>query len=289
MKFFYAFAFCWAPVWAQTQPPCVDADSDGGPPPLRRGKAGAGHTARCLDTAAAPAALIDRVRLKADEYSRGLPNFVCEQVIRRLEGRKRENNDKWRLEDTITAEVILVDGKEDYRNVRRNRKPVDWDETKKTGMFSAGEYGRIMWSLVSTAEFTPAGRETLGMVDTEVFHYTVAKERSRWRLEYSGQQTYPRYRGRIWIDPRELMIMRIEMEALSLDRAFPISHAEATLDYGPVNIEDVTYVLPVRAANLACMSGENRCSKNEIEFRKYQKFGAESTITTTDSTVKFPR
>jgi hypothetical protein len=236
-----------------------------------------------------PSALMDRVRLKAQEYSDNLPNFVCEQVIRRFEGRKRNNRDKWRLEDTVTAEVILVDGEEDYRNARRNGKPVTWESVRETGTYSAGEYGRVMPTLMATAEFTAAGSEMIRTVQAEVYTYTVAKQRSRWRLEFSGQHTYPKHRGRVWIDRDALTILRIEMEALDLDPQFPISHAETTLDYGPVTIEDVVYLLPVRAAALACMTMENRCDKNEIEFRKHQRFGAESTITTTDSSVKFPR
>jgi hypothetical protein len=66
-----------------------------------------------------------------------------------------------------------------------------------------------------------------------------------------------------------------------------VSHAEVTVDYGPVRIGDKVYILPTRAQNLACFTESSECTMNETEFRNYRKFSAESSISTTESTVTF--
>jgi hypothetical protein len=97
----------------------------------------------------------------------------------------------------------------------------------------------------------------------------------------------PSYRGRIWLDPKTLLVRRIEMQAMQLPPTFPVDHAEMTLDYGPVRIGGKEYLLPTKTENLACFRGESTCTRNETEFRNYRKFSTESNISTTESSVTF--
>jgi hypothetical protein len=49
--------------------------------------------------------------------------------------------------------------------------------------------------------------------------------------------------------------------------------------YSFVRIEGKTYPLPVHSEALTCQRGSNTCTKNEINFQNYRKFGADSTVT----------
>ncbi len=291
-------------AWAQ-QRPCPADDDDPGRPVLRRGKTvkrqqncdGLATVIVRPDSEASPGAaeeradvplsLIDQVRLKAASYTGELPNFVCDQIIRRHNSGGAR--DKWKLQDTIAVEVMFVDGKEEYRNTKRNGKPVEWLATRESGSWSEGEYGRTLAHVMSpgVAEFTPLKKETIAGVEVEVFTYTVPKSRSGWTLEYDNQKLRPKFSGKIWIDPSEKMVRRLEMEAQEIPNTYPLDHAEMTMDFGPVKIGSNSYVLPTNSANLACVRYQKSCSKNDIEFKNYRKFSAESTISTTESTVSF--
>lgn len=306
MRFAAALLLLSPPTWAQAQPCVADAD-DPGRPVLRRGKTAqrqkvcdglatvvvppggeaSDPAAGADERAEVPLSLIDQVKLKAASFTSELPNFLCDQVIRRLTSNSIK--DKWKLQDTVTVEVMFFDGKEEYRNTRRNGKPVDWLATRESGSWSEGEYGRTLAHVMSpgVAEFTPAKKEMIAGIEAELYTYVVPKSRSGWTLEYDGQKLQPKFRGRVWIDAKERMVRRLEMEALDLPNTFPIDHAELTVDFGPVKIGDNWHVLPVNSANLACIRYQKNCAKNEIDFRNYRKFSAESTISTTDSTVSF--
>ena len=58
---------------------------------------------------------------------------------------------------------------------------------------------------------------------------------------------------------------------------FPIQQATTLLDYDYSKISDKDYVLPLKAE--IRMREGRVLVKNEVEFRLYRKFGAETTIT----------
>jgi hypothetical protein len=58
----------------------------------------------------------------------------------------------------------------------------------------------------------------------------------------------------------------------------PYDKAESVVEYGFVNIEGKSYLLPTQSENLACLRGSSSCVRNVIEFRNYRKFSASSDI-----------
>ncbi|MCC6364408.1 MAG: hypothetical protein IT165_12860 [Bryobacterales bacterium] len=299
--------------------PCIADSEDSSRPVLRRGKPttkdmrpdcetlpvvlgetesvdspGAGpSTASTFDrpaaaTARQPVTLIDKVRMKAETYSERLPDFICQQLIRRNQSGSTLRD--WRLKDTVQVDVMYVDGHEDYRNARHNGKPVKYEDTQKSGAWSEGEYGTVLRDLMNPgtdARFTYRRSETIGGVNAEVYDYVVQQPNSHWTLKFGGQELRPKYRGSVWIDAKELTVRRIEMQARDMPPSFALDQAEMSLEYNPVRIGEKFYLLPFYSANLACFRAERACVKNEIEFRNYRKFSAETTISTTDSSVTF--
>jgi hypothetical protein len=61
--------------------------------------------------------------------------------------------------------------------------------------------------------------------------------------------------------------------------SFPFDKAESVVEYGFVRLDGKTYPLPVHSDSLTCQRGTTTCTKNDINFRNYRKFGSESTVT----------
>ena len=215
-------------------------------------------------------------------FTEALPNFICQQTVtRKASG---DYGRRWRTRDVIQAEIILVDGKEDYRNFRVNDRPASISDAEASGSWSTGEFAQILRNVLHPrvqAEFSPAGPSVVRGRETVQYDYKIHKDNSHWFLEF-GETTYrPAYEGRIWIDEQNARVMRVEMVALNLPRSIPASSVEQDLEYDWVDIGAEQHLLPAVSANLMCASGrdENLCTLNEISFTEYNRFGAESAMT----------
>ena len=219
---------------------------------------------------------LNRTATAVFRFSKSLPDFLCEQVTSRFVS--SHDPPVWELQDTVTAEVMYLDGKESYRDIQRDGKRAD---PERTGAWSSGEFGTLMLSLFhpdTRAEFTDRGQVELDGAAARRYDYQVARKTSHWRVTYGIHSTVTAYEGSVWIDPETLRVKRIEMRARRLPLNFGLDRIETTVTYGDVEIGDKDYVLITRAENVACRRGLPLCTRNEIEFRGYRKFTAETTI-----------
>lgn len=258
---------------APEAPPASEARVDNERPTL--------HRQIESDSAAAPSAeaIIDDARDAASSYSADLPNFLVQQITTRFSGSRSGNS--WRLMDTVTADVASVNGKEDYRNIKVNGRPTDRPED--SGSWSTGEFQVTLEDILSprtAATFTPRGEDRISNRPAFVYDLAVDQPHSHWTLVgESGRRIKPAYKGRIWIDKETRRVLRIEQTAVSIPRDFDFDTQEATLEYGFVNIDGRSYLLPVESVNIACGTGTSNCSRNRIEFRNYRKFSTDANIT----------
>lgn len=230
---------------------------------------------------------VEKAREAAWEFTQKLPNFICNQRTMRHSSDQRPPN--WRYEDRVEAELLYVDGREDYRNLKRNGKPIKKGSPQDTGQWSSGEFGTWLLDIFSPttqAKFTRRTSTMYGTTAVEVYDIAVQEPNSHWTISY-GRSIRPAYKGAVWIDPKTSRVMRLEMRAVKVPADFEMDVVETTVDYNWVRIGTDRYLLPTRSENLACKQGTFICSKNEIEFLNYRKFTAESTIGTTESNVSF--
>jgi hypothetical protein len=231
---------------------------------------------------------IQRARAVTEEFTSALPDFVCDQLTWRNTSDSRPV--KWRVRDRVTAEVLYVEGQESYRNVLVNGKRPKGDDPHLTGTWSTGEYGTTLKDVLAAstgARFQFVQDSQMNGRLVKKFDYQVDRRRSHWRVVFTGMTLYPAYEGSIWIDKESFRLLRLEMIARDVPPAYPLDIIQMTIDYGQVIIAGQSYLLPVRAENLACERLSLACSRNETEFRNYRRFTAESTVTTTDSTITF--
>jgi hypothetical protein len=73
-------------------------------------------------------------------------------------------------------------------------------------------------------------------------------------------------------------VLRIEQQALGFPDDAEFDKAESVIEYGYEQIDGKRYLLPAKAEKLLCHSTNKVCTRNEIVFRNYRRFTAESQI-----------
>jgi hypothetical protein len=221
--------------------------------------------------------IIVAAREAADEFTNNLPNFLVQQHTTRYVSTTNPPN--WQALDIVTAEVAVEDGKEDYRKISINGRATD--KPQKSGSWSTGEFAVTLQDVLSpfsAAKFTKRGDDRIAGRPMAVYNYSIAETNSHWRLIAENQTCQPAHKGTIWIDKETNRVLRIEQQTISTPKDFPYDKAETTLEYDFVRIDNKTHLLPVRSENLMCQRGSNTCTRNELHFRNYRKFAAETNI-----------
>jgi hypothetical protein len=226
--------------------------------------------------------LIEQARHHALDYTKELPNFIVTQKVTRYI--QTPASKEWQLEDTLEGELTYSAGKgEQYKLLRINGKPTQQSYEALGGSTSTGEFGSTLASLFtpqSKAEFTEAKKEIVNGRATVIYDFVVKKANSNSMIsdKKSGQKTIAGYRGSIWIDTETKQALRIETSNEGMPANFPITLSENAVDYDWVTIDGERYLLPVRAELILGVDRERIYTRNVIEFRNYQKFGAKIKI-----------
>ncbi|MGQ9916575.1 MAG: hypothetical protein ACUVS7_04080 [Bryobacteraceae bacterium] len=249
-----------------------------------------GRTEKVLagQEAAARKDLLERAREAATEFNDKLPNFICDQFVSRYESKTIKP--QWKLRDRVQLELAYTKGKEEYRNIRINGKPLKKGSPEDSGSWSTGDFGATLVSIFSSTrpeDFRLRGDSEAAGMRAKVYDFSVPKERSQWTIRY-GYAVKPAHEGALWIDPESARVLRIEMSSRRLPANYDIDKVEMTVDYDWVDISGTRYLLPVRSENLACYRGTFTCTRNEIEFRNYRKFEVESQVLQVESEITFP-
>ena len=224
--------------------------------------------------------ILDSAREAALKYSATLPDFVAQQNTNRFFS-TRSGGD-WQPLDVVTAEVVYLRGREEYRNVQIDGRP-STRPIEKTGAWSTGEFGTVLEGLMAgdaQAQFRrrPGVARAAANRQAWVFDVSVPAAHSSWVLvSPDGREHQAAYSGAVWIDQETRRVLRIERRALSLPADFALSKVASTLDYAYVRIDQTNYLLPFGGETMSCANGGS-CSRNVIEFRGIRKFGAESTV-----------
>jgi hypothetical protein len=110
-----------------------------------------------------------------------------------------------------------------------------------------------------------------------VFMFRVAQPNSKLTVAFGSQQATPGYTGLIYADRDTSAIMRIVIQIEDLPSGFPVNNARQIIDYDYQKISGNDYLVPLKTSSV--MRAGRELMKNEIEFRMYNRFGAEATIT----------
>jgi hypothetical protein len=226
--------------------------------------------------------VIDKAREAAYSFSETLPNYVVKQFTTRYQTEAAHGGQtSWRAVDTVSADVVSEDGKESYRNILVNGKPPK-EAVEKTGSWSTGEYSSVLLDVFSPgtqADFHNKRSTTIVNRAAWRYDFSVDQPNSHWHVYAAAESYNPEYIGGIWIDKENSRVLRIELAARNMPRAFPLDTVESSVDYDFVPIGDGKFLLPVHSEALSCERGTSICDRNTIDFRNYKKFSADTNIT----------
>ena len=212
-------------------------------------------------------------------FSNGLPNYLCQQLTTRYV--EFSKDDGWQAQDVITAKMVYEDGKENYQDITVGGKRVNKGMLELGGATSTGEYAATLRALFwpgTKTEFDFAKSSTVGETAVSVYNYTVDLPHSNWTIKVGGQVLRPAYSGEVWVNKATGEVRKIEMAADNIPKNFPMRSIYSSVAYDPVRLGTATFLLPVVSVNQSCERKSATCSKNDVEWRNYQKFSGLSTI-----------
>ena len=225
--------------------------------------------------------ILAEITENARNYSKGLPNFICLQVTRRYGDNSGLEN--YRLIDTIAERLTYFEEKEDYKIVSINGVPDtrNLKHEQMGGATSSGEFGTMLKEIFSPetrTEFNWERWATLRGKRMHVFAFRVGQAYSKYTIyaESVRRTVIAGYHGLIYADRQTGMVMRIKMEADNLPVDFPIQSVDLDLNYDMAKIAGNEFLLPLKSE---IRSREGKfLVRNEVEFRLYNRFGADTSI-----------
>lgn len=234
-------------------------------------------------TVAEQSKVIAAARDIALNYTTNLPNFVCAEKITRFVAPPGAT--RWMSHDTQTLEVSYSSKKgESYKLVAINDKPTNKKIEKTDGFHSRGEFGSLLAATFhpnSQTHFFWERWTTIRNRSAYVFSYRIDTARSTYSVDLrDGKKRYigiTGVKGLIYIDRETNQVLRLTAEADDLPPKWPNLRTPSVLDYDFVEIGGQRYLLPKTVDSKVLLPGES--GRNLMEFRNYQKFGAEVTLT----------
>ncbi len=249
----------------------------------------------CAQEPADTSQLLLEARNIAISYSKSLPDFICTELIHRYQAMGPTGN--FRPTDTLTLQLSYFQLKENYKLVTRNNKPTKQSLESVGGAFTQGEFGSkllLIFHPVSKAEFQFEEWSTINDHRVAVFKYAVKRVNSRFEMRVGATSTIAGYHGEVFIDQASRRVLRIA-ESVDIPDGLPVQFSHDTSDYDFVDVNGQQYLLPVHCETLSAdlpptrgrngrlmddslrMAGQLRY-RNEIDFRDYRKYAAESSI-----------
>jgi hypothetical protein len=223
--------------------------------------------------------IIAAVREYALSYSKNLPNFLCAQQVHRKVASPGEIS--FRPSDTLLVRLSYFEQKEEYRLMMVNDRPANGSYQELDGSTSMGEFGSMLRQAFEPAvhaRFTWSRWATLNGRLVMAFRYQVDQANSRLELDYLRREhLMPAYSGEVFVDKDTHEVLRLTQRADNIPLTFPIQSAETILDYDHRDISGRDFLLPVKAQMDMLSDGVR--TRNETEFRNYQKYSADAVIT----------
>ncbi len=199
----------------------------------------------------------------AESFTETLPNYVCQQFTSRYQNQSHVTS--WQAIDVVSAEVVYENGRESYRNLKINGKPVKKGMEELSGAWSTGEFGTLLrdvFSPATAAEFHFRKDSTIAGMSAALYDFKVEHQNSHWHVQVASQSVFPAYKGSVWIDKKNGRVLRIEMQARNVPSEFPLDTVETVADYEYVRIGGTQqFLLPVHSETLSCQRGTNYCSR----------------------------
>jgi hypothetical protein len=225
-----------------------------------------------------PAALLGRIRTRAEENLRKLPDYTCAQTIERLWRDRREA--PYKPIDTLRLEVALIDGQERFSWLDSRQ----FDDKALADIIGGGASGTGSFALHAgsvfrprVADFTYGGAETFRDRPAYRFDYEVPLERSRYRLRVGNREAVVAFRGSFWVSAESLDLLRLEVHAEDIPADLGLLQASDFVDYHRAQLGHSEFLLP-GASELIMVDQYGHETRNRTQYSRCRQYLAESRL-----------
>jgi hypothetical protein len=243
-----------------------------------------------------PGELLIAARRKLLEAVNRLPRYMCTETIERCryepvarhsesscDGPDRGSaNLRMITSDRLRLDVGMTATHEIYSWVGENH----FDERTlfdivPSGAISSGSFAGFLASIFENdaAEFTWNGNTSENGNALMEFGYHIPRERSHYRFGINKEkmEIIP-YDGTFLLDPNTLDLVRLIVRAGHLPPETAACEAATTLDYGRVQLNGATFMLP-RETRFRISHVDGTETENRTTYSGCREFHAESTVT----------
>jgi len=219
--------------------------------------------------------LLDKVKARAGENLKRLPNYTCTETIDRFVERRRFGK---LHRAPVRLDVAYVGGKELFG--RPGSGKIDEPDIAK---FVDRPIGNGQFALFVRSIFLGQGAQIGLPVKTKLegqqsfrFDYRIPLAFSGFRIQSAVGEAIVAYSGSFWV-AESLDLMRLVVSAQDLPPQIKIASDVQTIDYSPISIGGVLFLLPLRS------SWETKdvfgwAARNTTTFRNCHEFIGESVL-----------
>ncbi len=173
---------------------------------------------------------------------------MCSRVTEQFDAGKKPEH--WRQRDTVTERLIFNQGKENFTLELVNGKPVQAGHYVGRPLETSGEFGELVSTVLderTEAQINWSGWEQIDTHRVAVFDYLIDAQHSRASVSLNGLNVIVPYRGKVYADPETGDLWRITSEPSERASGKETKSLVTTVDYGPVDISNKRFILPVKA------------------------------------------
>src|SRR3569833_1461624 len=225
---------------------------------------------------------LDEVTSFARDFVKTLPDFICKEVTWRSVDIHFEpgTDGSWSPYEHLIEKLTYFDHKENYQLIQRNDTPTigkTWESIG--GSISRGEWASVLGEIFDPATHTDFRWERWGNIRgnlTHVFSYRVEQKYSHETVAFEKQEITAGFHGQIYVERGDNIPLRITVIP-DIPADFPVQDVNQSVDYDTQKIGDESFLLHLKSQ--VTMRNGNYESRNDIEWRQYQKYSAGATIT----------
>ncbi len=229
-----------------------------------------------------PAALLGRIKTRAEENLRKLPDYTCAQTVERL---WRDKADRpYKAIDTLRLEVALIDGQERFSWLDSRRF-----EEKSLADLIGGASGTGSFALHAgsvfrprVADFTFGGAESFRERPAFRYDYEVPRERSRYRLRVGDKEAVVAFRGSFWVSAESLDLLRLEVHAEEIPPELGLHQASDFVEYQRAQLGHSEFLLP-GSSELIMVDQYGNETRNRTQYSRCRQYLAESRLVATSA------
>jgi hypothetical protein len=228
-------------------------------------------------------ALVERSRSKANDYARSLPDFVCTEIINRDTSYNPPVQRKPIPTETLTVKLSYFQQKEEHKLLMVDNKPTNLAFENLSGAIGTGEFGSTLKAIFDPKSATSFHWERWKNVRKHraaVYAYVVDLARSQYLIGNSVlghlHKAVVGYHGEMEIDTETAQVLGFTYQADKIPRDLELQIVATTVDYDFAEVGGRSYLLPSHSNTI--LRDRHVTVTNEMEFREYRKFSADSVI-----------